>query len=363
MRKSVIISVLAVFVMFSVSLVGCSSKEKLYVLNWGEYMNPDLIEKFETENNVNVVYEEVGSNEEMEIKLKQGITDYDIMIPSEYMIDKLSQENLLLPIDYSLLTNLESVEFFEDAKVLYEEEDFGQYLIPYFFGTVGIMYNTNNANVKLALEGENGGFCTLFDETNDFRVGLYDSPRDTIGAALMCLGYSVNSNNDTELGEAETLIETALAKSLGSIRFGQDDLKGDVAKGNLDLALVYSGDYFEMVFEYEAEETDIEFDYFAPDHTNIWIDAFVIPNTSKNTELAHKFINFFLDIDNAAENADWVGYTPVISEVYDVMVNDYGYDYDHYYPQPDGSSREVFKYLGSEHAQKLNTILNAVRIS
>jgi spermidine/putrescine-binding protein len=363
MRKSVIISVLAVFVMFSVSLVGCSSKEKLYVLNWGEYMNPDLIDKFETENNVKVVYEEVGSNEEMEIKLKQGITDYDIMIPSEYMIDKLSQENLLLPINYNLLTNLESVEFFEDAKVLYEEEDFGQYLVPYFFGTVGIMYNTNNELVKTALESENGGFCTLFDETNDFRVGLYDSPRDTIGAALMCLGYSVNSNNDAQLGEAETLIETALAKSLGSIRFGQDDLKGDVAKGNLDLALVYSGDYFEMVFEYEEEETDIEFDYFAPNHTNIWIDAFVIPNTSKNTDLAHKFINFFLDIDNAAENADWVGYTPVISEVYDVMVNDYGYDYDHYYPQPEGSSREVFKYLGSEHAQKLNTILNAVRIS
>lgn len=361
MKKILMIGVFVLFSLMAISLVGCSNKESLYVLNWGEYMDMDLVSDFEKEYNVKVVYEEVGSNEEMEIKLKQGITNYDIMIPSDYMIDKLSQEGLLKTIDYSLLTNLETVNFFDDVTNLYEDKTFGSYLVPYFFGTVGIMYNTANPQVQAAIEAEDNAFCALFDEDSDLRIGLYDSPRDTVGAALMCLGYSVNSNDDSELAEAQEIIEAVLGRSQQLTRFGQDDLKGDVARGNLDMALVYSGDYFEMVFEYEEEEVDIEFDYIAPDHTNIWIDAFVIPEVSQNSELAHKFINFFLNKDVAVANADWVGYAPVIEEVYDTLVNDYEYDYDHYYPQPTGSTREVYIYIGETHAEKLNTILNAVK--
>jgi len=357
MRKKILMTL--VLMVLSLVLVSCSNKPKLYVLNWGQYMDLDLVRDFEDEYGVKVVYEEVGSNEEMEIKLKQGITKYDIMIPSEYMIDKLSSENLLSMIDYSLLTNLNEVEFFSDATVLYEDEDFGDYLIPYFFGTVGVMYNTTKEAVKTVVEEQ--GFCALFDEDSPYKIGLYDSPRDTVGAALMCLGYSVNSNVESELLEAQALLEAVLGRSSELTRFGQDDLKGDVAKGNLDLALVYSGDYFEMVFEYEAEEEVINFDYFAPNHTNIWIDAFVIPKVSENIELAHSFINYFLDVEVAAANANWVGYTPVISEVYDIMVNDYGYDYEHYYPVPAGSTREVFMYISEAHAQKLNMILSTVR--
>lgn len=361
MKKVMMFGVFIILMISVFSLVGCSNKETLYVLNWGEYMDRDLVSDFEKQYNVKVVYEEVGSNEEMEIKLKQGITDYDILIPSDYMIDKLSQEGLLKQIDYDLLTNLDDGDFFSDVRDLYEEEDFGDYLVPYFFGTVGIMYNTTNPDVQAAIEAEDNAFCALFDEESEFKIGLYDSPRDTVGAALMCLGYSVNSNNDTELSEAQAIIENVLTRPQQLTRFGQDDLKGDVARGNLDMALVYSGDYFEMVFEYEEEEETIEFDYIAPNHTNIWIDAFVIPEVSQNTELAHKFIDFFLDHEIAVANADWVGYTPVLESVYDTLVNDYGYDYDHYYPQPVGSTREVFNYLGEAHAEKLNTILNAVR--
>lgn len=361
MKKLTMFGLMTMMVLMTLTFVGCSNKEKLYVLNWGEYMNPDLVKDFEDEFNVDVVYEEVGSNEEMENKLKQGITDYDIMIPSDYMVDKLSQEGLLSQIDYDLLPNLTEVSFFEDARALYEEETFGAYMVPYFFGTIGIMYHTADVSIQQAIEAEDNGFCALFDTESPFRIGLYDSPRDTVGAALMCLGYSVNSYDATELAEAQALIEGAVDRSEQLTRFGEDDLKGDVARGNLDMALVYSGDYFEMVFEYEEEEEEIEFNYFAPQHTNIWIDAFVIPSVSQNKDLAHSFINYFLGLDVAVSNADWVGYTPVIEDVYDVLVNDYGYDYDHYYPQPEGSSREVFMYIGEEHAQALNTILNAVR--
>ncbi len=357
------VSLILAMVLIALVLSACSQRERLYVLNWGEYMNPDLIREFEKEHNVRVVYEEVGSNEEMEIKLKQGITNYDIMIPSEYMIDKLFQENLLQPINKDLLPNYQAVTFFDDALALYENEDFGEYMIPYFFGTIGIMFNTRNADVRAALEAqEDSAFCALFDPESTLRIGLYDSPRDTVGAALMCLGYSPNSNTESELLEAQALIEGVINRSPRSLtRFGQDDLKGDIARGNLDLALVYSGDYFEMVFEYEYDDEEIEFDFYAPNHTNIWIDAFVIPSVSQNVELAHAFINFFLDVDVAVDNADWVGYTPVISEVYTILVEDYEYDYEHYYPQPEGSTRVAFRYISEAHAQRLNNILTAVR--
>ncbi|MFH5882102.1 extracellular solute-binding protein [Liberiplasma polymorphum] len=352
MKKIMIVIALA---LFTFSLAGCGAKERLYVLNWGDYMDLDLVREFEKEHNVRVVYETVGSNEEMELKIKQRITNYDIVIPSDYMIDKLHQEGLLNPIDKDLLPNYAEINFFEDARNLYENETFGDYMIPYFFGTIGIMFNTSKPEVRAALEA--GGICTLFDENSPFNIGMYDSPRDAVGAALLCLGYSVNTTDETELLAAENLLRNA-----NFLRFGEDDLKGDVALGSLDMALVYSGDYFEMLFLYEEEDEVVNFDFYNPIHTNIWIDAFVIPTTSQNIELAHAFINFFLDIEVAAENADWVGYTPVIVEVYDVMIEEYEYDYEHYYPQPVGSTREAYRYISETHSNTLNQILNRAKL-
>ncbi len=346
--------ILALVLLSVVVLAGCRGKEELHVLNWGEYMDEDLIAAFEEAYGVRVVYETVGSNEMMETKLKTSGVPYDIMIPSDYMIDKLSQEGLLLEIDTDLLPNLENVTFFEDALALYENEPFGAYMIPYFFGTVGIIFNTNVEGIATTLEEE--GICALFNPQTPYRIGMYDSPRDAVGAALLCLEYSVNTVDAGELAEAETLLsEAAFAE------FGEDNLKLEVALGNLDMALVYSGDYFDMLFIYEEEGEDITFDFYTPLHTNIWIDAFVIPTTSKNPEMAHAFINFFLDIDTAAENADYVGYTPVIVEVYDIMLEEYEYDYDHYYPQPEGHTREVYRFISNEHSNTLFEILSRIR--
>ena len=340
--------------LFSLTLTACRAKETLYVLNWGEYMDLDLVREFEKEFNVRVVYETVGSNEEMELKIKQRITSYDIVIPSDYMIDKLFQEGLLHPINKDLLPNYANITFFDSALALYADEPFGDYMIPYFFGTIGIMFNTSNPEVEAALFEE--GICALFDPESPFNIGMYDSPRDAVGAALLCLGYYVNTTDEEELAEAEALLRNA-----NFLRFGEDDLKGDVALGNLDMALVYSGDYFEMLFLYEEEEEEINFDFYNPIRTNIWIDAFVIPTTSQNVELAHAFINFFLDIDIAVRNADWVGYTPVIVEVFNYMVEELEYDYEHYYPQPEGSFREAYRFISEAHSSRLNEILNRAK--
>ena len=335
------------------TLTGCKQdKETLYVLNWGEYMDMSLVEEFEAEFNVNVVYEEVGSNEEMEVKIKSGTTKYDIAIPSDYMIDKLRQQDLLNQIDYDLLTNLDDVTISERVTGLYEGKGYEPYLVPYFWGTIGIMYNTDTVN-----EADLTGWNVLFDPLTTYKIGMYDSARDSVAAALLNLGYDVNTNVDTELTEAENMLKAGVFEI-----FGEDNLKGHVIQGNLDMALVYSGDYFDELYVAEEEGATINFAYYVPEVTNIWVDAFVIPTTSENSDLAHEFINYFLDAEVALYNADWVGYAPVLDEVFETITDvdgDYGYDYDNYDPSPMGSNREIYEFISDERFDRLNQILQA----
>ena len=340
-------------IIFTVSLTACGSNtETLFVLNWGEYMDLDLVSDFEDEFDVKVVYEEVGSNEEMEVKIKAGTTKYDIVIPSDYMIDKLSQQDLLNEIDFDLLSNLDEVSFIEDATDLYSDSGISDYMVPYFWGTVGIMYNTDSVD-----EADLTGYDVLFDTNTSYKIGMYDSARDSVAAALLYLGYSVNSNVTSELLEAETALKNGVFEI-----FGEDNLKGLVIEGNLDMALVYSGDYFDEVYAFEEDEVDINFGYFVPETTNIWVDGFVIPKISENVDLAHEFINFFLNKDIVVANADYVGYAPVIEEAYNTLVED-GYDYDNYDPFPVGTLREMYQFISDDRFERLNEILNAAKVN
>jgi spermidine/putrescine-binding protein len=330
------------------------AQTKLYVLNWGEYMDPELIEAFEDEFDVDVVYEEVGSNEEMEIKIKSGITAYDIAIPSDYMIDKLRQQDLLLEINTDLLTSFEQVSVSEKVSSLYASKGYEPYLVPYFWGTIGIMYNTDTV-----AEEDLTGWDLLFDTETSYKIGMYDSARDSVAAALLYLGYDVNTNVQAELDEAQLALQNGVFDM-----FGEDNLKGHVIQGNIDLALVYSGDYFDELYAAEEDEVEANFAYFVPETTNVWVDAFVIPTTSEQTELAHEFINYFLREEVALQNADWVGYAPVLEEVFATITDvdgDYGYDYDNYDPAPEGSSRVVYEFVSNERFDLLNQILQSAK--
>jgi spermidine/putrescine transport system substrate-binding protein len=226
--KKVIVLVTTVLIVLTLSACG-GSTEKLYVLNWGDYMDLDLVEEFENEFNVEVVYEEVGSNEEMDVKIKAGTTKYDIVIPSDYMVDKLRQQDLLNEIDFSKLSSLDDVSFITDATDLYADFDFSSYMVPYFWGTVGIMYNTDTVN-----EEDLTGYDVLFDTETSYKIGMYDSARDSVGAALLYLGYDINSNVDSELDEAETALKNGVFEI-----FGEDNLRGQVIEGNLDMACIF----------------------------------------------------------------------------------------------------------------------------
>jgi spermidine/putrescine-binding protein len=343
-----------ILVLFTVLLLsGCQNTDNtLYVLNWGEYMDMDLVAEFEEMYDVTVVYEEVGSNEEMEVKIKSGVTNYDVAFPSDYMIDKLRQQDLLNEIDMDLLDGFNDVSLMSEVTGLYDTEGYGPYFVPYFFGTIGIMYNTDSVD-----EADLTGWDILFTNDHGYKIGMYDSARDAIASALLYLNEDVNTAD-------ETVLEAAKAAMMNTSYevFGEDNLKSLVQTGNLDLALVYSGDYFDQMYQVEADGEELTFGYFVPEKTNIWVDGFVIPTTSQNTDLAHDFINFFLNVDRSVQNADWVGYAPVLQEVYDVMVSDeYGYDYDHYHPYPEGSERVMYRYISEDRFTLLNDILNEVK--
>ena len=350
MKKSLLVLMGAVLV-FALTACG-ESKPTLNVLNWGEYMDETLVEQFEEEYNVNVVYDTVDSNEAMEVRIKSGTTKYDIAFPSDYMIDKLRQQDLLNEIDYDKLTGLDDVAFLTTVTDLTADKGYNPYFVPYFWGTVGIMYNTDNVPAE-----DVTGFDVLFDATTEYKIGMYDSARDAAAAAFLAQGYNVNTNDEAEINATETYMANGNYEL-----FGTDNLKGLVQSGNLDMALVYSGDYFDQLYVAEEDEVEINFAYYVPETTNIWVDGFVIPTTSENVDLAHDFINFFLDVDVSAQNADWVGYAPVIDEVYTLLVSDeYGYDYDNYDPYPDGASRQIYEFISDTRFARLNELLDAAK--
>lgn len=341
-----------------IALIGCSSKPKLYVLNWGDYQDSDLRSAFEKEYNVKVVYREVGSNEEMATLLQSGSSTYDIAVPSDYMIDKLKELNLIQPLDFSKLTNYDNLTVIPELYDLYESSGYADYIVPYAWGTIGILYNTSNPALKTLIEAE--GWKAMFEYGDTYKVGMYDSPRDAIAAALLYQGYHVNSENEEELSAAETALKNAKFTA-----WGEDNLKSLVIQGTLDMALVYSGDYFSEYYLAIEDDLAVNFDYYVPQTTNVWVDAFVITSNAQNIDLAYQFIDFFLDYDHALQNSDYIGYAPPFTEIYETMVNDeeYGYDFDTFNPFPPETFRQMYQYGSDARSEALVSIIARAKAS
>lgn len=338
-------------------LAACSEQETLYVLNWGDYMNMDLVAAFEEEFNVQVVYEEVDSNESMYERISAGNTDYDIAIPSDYMVEKLKNENLILPLDSAQLLDAEFYQTVLDVTAEAEIDGWGS---PYFFGSLGIMYRLEMQDVV-----ERYGFEALFNRSvlpMGARVGMYNASRDAVAAALLYLGYSVNTTSDAELAEAE-----AVLAGMDYEIFGDDQLKNLIAQGNLDLALTYSGDFFDTLYVALEEETEVDFGFYSPLSNNLWVDYMVIPTTTQNETLAYEFINFFRDVDNAYENHSYVGYAPTMPAVYEIVKADPDMEDITSIPAflelfiSDEFQGQIYRDLGNEYKQRLEEILNRVK--
>lgn len=306
--------------------------QTLHVYNWGEYTGENIISDFEEETGCTVVMENFESNEQMYIKVANG-ESYDILVPSDYMIQRLIDEGYLQKLDYSRLDCMDNL--CESVLNLpYDPEN--EYSVPYFWGAVGIVYDKTKVDLE---DLEKEGFAIFLDEKYKGDIYLYDSERDSFMMALKSLGYSMNTESEKELEEAYHWLVQCVQTMEPEIV--TDEIIDNMAQGRKALGLIYSGDAAYVMSENE------DMGYYLPESgTNLWSDAMVIPQNAKNPELAHEFINFVSDYDGAYDNSSYVGYTSPNQEVMDELSGEGG-DYEEinaYIPRSGYEKDEVFVY-------------------
>ncbi len=261
----------------------------------GEYMGEEIIPNFEAYTGATVIVENFDSNEQMYIKVSNG-EPYDILIPSDYMIQRLLEEGYLQKLDQDLLT------CFEELNPIVMGRPFdpdNEYSVSYFWGSVGIVYDTTKVSEE---DLEEKGFGIFLDETYKGDIYLYDSERDSFMMALKNLGYSMNTESEAELQEAyEWLVQCVQTMDAEIVT---DEIIDNMAQGRKALGLCYSGDATYIMCENE----NMGF-YMPEEGTNLWYDSMVIPKNAENPELAHEFMNYISGYDAAFANSDYVGYT------------------------------------------------------
>ncbi|MDO5808681.1 MAG: extracellular solute-binding protein [Lachnospiraceae bacterium] len=313
--------------------------QTLHVYNWGEYTGENILREFEEKTGAKVVMENFDSNEQMYIKVANGEA-YDILVPSDYMIQRLIQEGYLQKLDHSKLDCLDKLC---DDVVGLPYDPGNEYSIPYFWGSVGIVYDKTKVDLE---DLEREGFDIFKDQKYKGQIYLYDSERDSFMMALKALGYSMNTENEDELQAAyEWLVECVQTMEPEIVT---DEIIDNMAQGRKALGLIYSGDATYVMSENE------DMGYYLPESgTNLWSDAMVIPANAKNPDLAHEFINFASDYEGAYDNSSFVGYSSANQEVMDTLSGEGG-EYEGieaYVPRSGNPNDEVFEY--NENTRKL----------
>ena len=306
--------------------------ETISVYNWGDYIDSETIDIFEAETGIRVIYETFETNEDMYAKIAMGGSAYDVIIPSDYMVERMIQENLLQKINWANIPNVANI----DERFIHESYDPGfEYSVPYTWGTMGILYNT-----EAVLEPPTS-WETLMDETYKMDMFMLNSPRDTLGIALVMCGYDINSTDPEELAVAKAkLIEQ---KPL-VLAYVVDEVKDKMVGGEASVALVWSGDA-----TFCMSESD-ELSYVVPkEGSNIFYDSMCIPYNARNVSGAEKFIDFLCRADIAAMNYDYVGYAIPNKAAIELMgAEEYNASPVNNPPQETLDKCQVFKYLGDE---------------
>ena len=306
---------------------GCGNeKPSINVYNWGDYIDETVIKDFEKEYGIKVNYSMFATNEDMYVKLKQSGESFDVIFPSDYMIEKMIREDMLVKINKDNVPNINNVD----------EKFFGldfdpnnDYSVPYMWGTVGIIYN------KTMVDDVVDSWDILWNEKYKDQIIMLNSQRDSIAVALLKLGYSMNTRDVNQLEEAkqELIKQRPLVWA-----YQGDEVKITMISGDAALAVVWSGDAVAMI----RENPDLE--YVIPkEGTNLWFDSMVIPSSTKNKEGAEKFINFMSRPDIAARNTDYIGYSTPIPEAIELLPEDIRNSKVAYPSKEEMGETEVFK--------------------
>jgi len=327
------------FLLIATSLIvlpGCNKdRVVLNVFNWGQYINPDLLTKFEKETGIKVNLELFETNEHMLAKLEAGGTAYDVVFPSDYVIEEMIQKDMLYKIDFN---NIPNFKYIGDRFKNLNYDPSNEYSVPYFWGTLGIIYNSE------MVDEEVDSWDILWDEKYAGKILMLDSMRDTIGVALKRLGYSVNETDPSKLEEAKNLLIQQRPLING---YYVDEITDMMINGDAALALNWSGAAMDIYWE-GAEHIK----FAVPEEgANLWFDCMVIPKTSRHKAEAEKFINFMLDPENAYLNSEYVGYASPVTSVFERLMeeNPEIADMDAYNPSEEVLDKcEVFIDLGDK---------------
>lgn len=343
---------LALSILFALSLLtGCGSSAgkngEVIVFNWGEYIDPETLSLFEKETGIKVVYEEFDTNETMYPKVETGASAYDVICPSDYMIQKMIDNDLLAEINFDNIPNIKNIgeQYFEQSR---EFDPENKYSVPYCFGTVGILYN------KTMVSDPVESWSILWDEKYADNILMQDSVRDAFMVALKLNGYSMNTLDESQLQAAKnSLIEQKPLVQAYVIDQVRDKMIGDEAA----LGVIYSG---EAIYT-QRENENLE--YVVPkEGTNVWIDSWVIPKNAPNKVNAEKFIDFMCREDIALMNFEYITYsTPNVAaqaliEDEDIKNSKIAFpDLSQY------ENLETFQYLGSEGDDLYNSLWKEVK--
>ncbi len=347
------LALVLVTVMSASLLGGCGSSGKypngkVYVYNWGEYIDEETLRMFEEETGIEVVYDEYETNEIMYPKVEAGASQYDVICPSDYMVQKMIDNDMLTELNWDNLPNAKAnigAQYYEQAEGF---DPGNKYCVPYCWGTVGILYNTTMVDEPVT------SWSILWDEKYADNILMQESVRDLFMVALKELGYSMNSTDKQELEEAKNLLikQAPLVQA-----YVIDQVRDKMIGGEAALGVIYSG---EAIYT-QRENPDLA--YVIPEEgTNVWIDGWVIPKNAPNKENAEKFIDFMCRGDIALLNFEYITYsTPntaaqALIEDEDIRNSEIAFpDLSKY------NNLEVFSYLGEDAEALYNELWKEVK--
>ena len=358
----------AALLIIVVSVAGGSDTLELNVYNWGEYISDgsdgslDTVKAFEAwyeetyGEKVHVNYTTYASNEDMYAKLKSGAVSYDVIIPSDYMIARLANEDMLLPLNFDNIPNYQYIE--DQFRGLYYDPD-NTYSIPYTYGVVGVIYDANQVD-----EADAGGWDLMWNPKYKGKILQFNNSRDAFGTAMYRAGIDVNT---TDKSQWEAALQALLEQRPLVKAYVMDEIYNALESGEAAIGAYYAGDYFTML---DAEADDVDLRFYYPNPTNYFIDAMCIPSCCENKELAEVFINFMLSQETAVANAEYIYYASPNSLVY----NDETYQEDMgeeameiLYPEGVNFSEEynklAYRNLDDEMLSYMNSLWENLKIN
>ena len=347
MKKSL---VLLLCLCLGLMTIGCGGKSspngKVVVFNWGEYIDPDVLTMFQEETGIEVVYDEFETNEIMYPKVESGAAKYDVICPSDYMIQKMIEHDLLAEINFDNVPNSTNIgkDYWNQSK---QFDPDNKYSAPYCWGTVGILYN------KTMVDEPIKSWSALWDEKYADNILMQDSVRDAFMVALSYAGHSINSTDPAQLEEARDLL---IQQKPLTQAYVIDQVRDKMIGGEAAIGVIYSG---EAIFT-QRENPDLE--YVIPEEgTNIWIDSWVIPKNAENKENAEKFIDYMCRADIALKNFDYITYSTPNEAAKELIEDEAIKNSKIAFPDFSQYKLSTFSYLGEEMDEYYNQLWKEVK--